>query len=178
MTTLTTSSAGAQILRELQEYASFPAATQDYIRRALEVRSGGTGALAPPAGGGEEAQSLAARIAFYGRLDEIAAAIPVDDDLAAVAGLMRWLVPLTAFDIAHAALGSFAAYRFLYERLLGAAVRPWLLGAFCTAAALPQLHPQHRLQLLRSIDESCAGPRGRSIREPAFYPQEIEEQDA
>jgi hypothetical protein len=57
-------------------------------------------------------------------------------------------------------------------------VRPWLLGAFCTAAALPQLHPQHRLQLLRSIDETCAGPRGRSIREPAFYPQAIEEQDA
>ena len=178
MTTLTTSSAGARLLHELQEFASFPAATQAYIRGALEVRSAGRIGFSTDADGGEAGQSLAARIAFYDRLDEIAAAIPADDDLAAVTGLMRWLVPLTAFDIAHTALGSFAAYRFLYERLLGAAVRPWLLGAFCTAAALPQLHPQHRLQLLRSIDETCAGPRGRSIREPAFYPQAIEEQDA
>ena len=177
MTTLTKSSAGAQILRELQEFATFPAATQDYIRRALEVRSG-CPAVRSPQAGGEDAQSSAARIAFYDRLDEIAAAIPADDDLAAVTGLMRWLVPLTAFDIAHNALGSFAAYRFLYERLLGAAVRPWLLGAFCTAAALPQLHPAHRLQLLRSIDETSAGPRGWSIREPAFYPQAVEEIDA
>ena len=175
MRTRTKSTTGAQVLRELQTFAAFPAATQDYIRRALEARSGGGSDEDCSA---EERQSLAARKAFYERLDEIKAAIPVDDDLAAVTCLMRWLVPLTAFELAHSALGTFAAYRFLYERLLGAAVRPWLLGAFCTAAALHQLHPNHRRQLLGSIDEECAGAHGWSIREPAFYPQAVDPVDA
>ena len=174
MKALTKPFAGTQVLRELLEFASFPATTRDYIRRALAVRSGCPSALAPSGRSEEEMQSLAARVAFYDRLDDIVAAIPADD-LASVTGLMRWLVPLTAFDIAHTALGSFAAYRFLYERLLGAAVRPWLLGAFCTAAALPQLHPQHRLQLLRSLGKASSASQSRSIREPAFYPERLEE---
>jgi hypothetical protein len=175
MGTLTRPSAGVQLLRELQEYAAFSAPTQAYIRRALDVWSGRPLPLSAGADTAEESASLAARLVFYGRLDEIAASIPPDDDLASVNRLMAWLVPITAFDIAHTALDSFAAYRFLYERLLGAAVRPWLLGAFCTAAALPQLHPRHRLQLLRSINEG--GVAAWAIRKPVFYPQTVENVD-
>ena len=174
MRTLARSSKGAQLLRELREFAALPAETRAYILHALEIRSGSR--KAPPCAAltEDEAPDDIARIAFYGRLGEIAEAIPVDDDISSVTELMRWLVPLTAFDIAHTALGSFAAYRFLYERLLGAAVRPWLLGAFCTAAVLPQLHPQHRRQLLGSIDEASSGAHGWSIREPLFVPESIE----
>ena len=172
MRTITRQSTGARILRELAEFAAFPAETQAYIRHALEIRDGCR--EAPPSDrGDDDARSDLARIAFYGRLEQISAAIPVDDDFAAVATLMRWLVPLTAFELAHTALDSFAAYRFLYERLLGAAVRPWLLGAFCTAAAMPQLHPQHRQKLLQSIRETNCGAQSWSIREPLFFPEPI-----
>jgi hypothetical protein len=170
MRTLTTLPAGTQLLGELREFASFPAETQSYIRRALAVRDGRGDRLRRHAASEEEARSVEAQTAFYGNLDHIRAAIPADDDIASVTSLMRWLVPLTAFDLAHKAIGSFAAYRFLYERLLGAGVRPWLFGAFCTAASLPQLHPEHRLRLLRSIDEQGCGAHGWSIREPLFMP--------
>ena len=46
------------------------------------------------------------------------------------------LVTLSAFDLGQDRLPNFAAFRFLYERLLGAGVRPWLPAAFCAAAAL------------------------------------------
>ena len=165
------------MLQEMQYFAEFPAATQSYISCALAARSTGREAVARHACTEEEACTFEARREFYANLEQIAAAIPTDDDVASATGLMRWLVPLTAFDIAHTALDSFAAYRFLYERLLGAAVRPWLLGAFATAAALPQLHPSHRLRLYQSIDEFSGDPRGWSIREPLFFPQAVEPED-
>ena len=71
----------------------------------------------------------------------------------------------------------FAAYRFLYERLIGAAVRPWLPGAFCAAAALPHLHPERRRALLQSISEAAATAPGWSNREPVFFPEWVEKVD-
>jgi len=44
---------------------------------------------------------------------------------------------LTTFELSCSPIGGFAAYRFLYERLFGARVRPWLPAAFCAAAGLP-----------------------------------------
>jgi hypothetical protein len=66
------------------------------------------------------------------------------------------LVRLTAFDLAQEKLTGFSSYRFLYERLLGADVRPWLPSAFCAAAALPQIRPERRKKLLQSISEAAA----------------------
>ena len=71
----------------------------------------------------------------------------------------------------------FASYRFLYERLIGAAVRPWLPGAFCAAAALPHLHPDRRRTLLQSISEAAATAPGWSNREPVFFPEWVEKVD-
>ena len=178
MTTLTKSTTGAQALGELQEFAGFPAETQRLIRLALQARFGCPETLLEGAVSVEEACSLRARIAFYAKLEAIKEAIPVDDDISSVTTLLCWLVPLTVFDIAHRDLNSFSAYRFLYERLLGAAVRPWLLGAFCTAAAHPQLHPEHRRQLLQSINAGNCGAQGWSIREAVFHPQTIDADEA
>ena len=66
------------------------------------------------------------------------------------------LITLSAFDLGQDRLPNFAAFRFLYERLVGAAARPWLPSAFCAAAALPHLHPDRRRTLLQSISESAA----------------------
>ncbi|SFP79406.1 hypothetical protein SAMN04488241_107133 [Sphingomonas rubra] len=64
--------------------------------------------------------------------------------------------------------------RFLYERLIGAEVRPWLPAAFCAAAALPHLHPELRRKLLQSISEVAATAVGWSNRQPGFFPHWVE----
>ena len=91
--------------------------------------------------------------------------------------LLAPLVTLTAFDLAGNRLTCFASYRFLYERLLGAAVRPWLPAVFVAAAALPHLHPDRRRHLLQSLSEGAATASGWSGREPVFFPEWVEKVD-
>ena len=90
--------------------------------------------------------------------------------MAALEGFFGALVRVTAQDLARGALASFAAYRFLYERLLGAGVRPYLPASFCAAAALPQIEPARRKLLLESISEAVVTTPGWSNREPVFIP--------
>ena len=119
---------GTITLAEMREFASFPAATQRYIRRSLDV-------------------------AFH-RADAM---------------------DLWCRDVVEAA--SIRAQSRIYERLLGAGARPWLPGAFCAAASLPNLHPEKRRALLQSISEAAATAIGWSSREPSFYPEWVEKVD-
>ena len=91
---------------------------------------------------------------------------------------MGTLLRITAQDLAQEQLSSFCAYRFLYERLLGARCRPWLPAAFCGAAALPQIRPARRKMLLQSLSEAAATAPGWSEREPCFYPEKVEAEAA
>jgi hypothetical protein len=96
-------------------------------------------------------------------------------------GLEAFMAPLmrvTAQDLALEQIESFSAYRFLYERLLGAKARPWLPAAFCAAAALPQIRPARRKVLLQSLSEAAATAPGWSDREPCFYPEKVEAEPA
>jgi hypothetical protein len=88
------------------------------------------------------------------------------------------LLRVTAFDIAQDRIEGFSAYRFLYERLLGAEVRPFLPSAFCAAAALPQIRPDRRKHLLQSLSEAAATAPGWSDRQPSFYPEWVEQEAA
>ena len=91
---------------------------------------------------------------------------------------MGTLLRISAQDLAMERLDSFSAYRFLYERLLGAGVRPFLPAAFCGAAALPTIRPARRRLLLQSLSEAAATAPAWSKREPAFYPEKIEAEAA
>ncbi|WP_446741609.1 hypothetical protein [Sphingobium yanoikuyae] len=124
-----------------------------------------------------EEASIRAQARIYGRLDEIKAHVPDDSGLDQVEPFMAPLVTVSAFDLGQDRLASFSAYRFLYERLLGAGARPWLPGAFCAAASLPHLHPEKRRLLLQSISEAAATAVGWSNREPTFYPEWVEKVD-
>jgi hypothetical protein len=90
---------------------------------------------------------------------------------------MGSLIAISGFDLCQDRLDGFGAYRFLYERLLGATARPWLPAAFCAAAALPNLHPARRRLLLQSISEAAATAPGWSGREPTFFPEWVEKVD-
>ncbi len=103
--------------------------------------------------------------------------VPDDADLALVEPFLAPLVTLAGFDLGQGRLTSFSAFRFLYERLIGAEARPWLPSAFCAAAALPHLHPELRRKLLQSISEAAATASGWSNRQPAFFPHWVEKVD-
>lgn len=165
-------------INELREFAGFSAAEQRYIRRSLDVALGRQEALRRWARDEAEAASIRAQHDVYHELADLRQAKPRGQALPEVSGYLGRLVRVTAFDLAQGRIESFSAYRFLYERLLGGNVRPWLPAAFCAASSLPQLPPHHRKILLRSISEAAATAPGWSDREPCFFPEWIEQEAA
>jgi len=168
---------GAMTLAEIKEFAGFSAATQRYVRRSLDVGLEREDALSRWSRDTVEAASIRAQARVYDRLDEIRTIVPDDSGLDSVEIFMAPLITVSAFDLGQGRLTTFSAYRFLYERLIGAEVRPWLPSAFCSAAALPHLHPDLRRKLLQSISEAAATASGWSNRQPAFFPQWVEKVD-
>ncbi|OWK31129.1 hypothetical protein [Sphingomonas dokdonensis] len=165
---------GVMTLAEMKEFAGFSASTQRYIRRSLDIGLDRDDAMARWSRDLVEAASIRAQARHYDRLPDIRAMVPDDSGLDAVESFLGPLITVSAFDLGQQRITSFSAYRFLYERLIGAAVRPWLPGAFCAAAALPHLHPELRRKLLQSISEAAATASGWSSRQPAFYPYWVE----
>ena len=165
-------------INELREFASFSGADQRYIRRSLDIGLGRGDAVALWARDATEAMAIRSQQALYRQLEALRGSVPHGHGLEGVEEFVGKLVRLSAFDLAQERLSSFSAYRFLYERLLGAAVRPWLPAAFCGAAALPQIRPARRKLLLQSISESAATALGWSTREPCFYPEWVDQEAA
>ena len=168
---------GDMAIAEMREFASFPSRTQRYIRRSLDIGLVRNDAVARWSRDLVEAAGIKVQEKVYRRLPAVREAIPEDSGLDGVGAFIGELVSVSAFDLGQDRLPSFSAYRFLYERLIGAAVRPWLPGAFCAAAALPHIHPAKRKDLLQSIGESAATAPGWSAREPAFFPEWVEKID-
>jgi len=169
--------AGAMSLSEMKEFAGSPPATQRYIRRSLDVGLDRGDAMECWSRDVIEAASIRAQAKVYQRLPQVRDMVPDDSGLDSVEPFLAPLVTMTAFDLGQDRLSGFGAYRFLYERLVGGAVRPWLPGAFCAAAALPHLHPDKRRMFLQSISEAAATAPGWSNREPCFYPQWVDKID-
>ena len=165
---------GQAYLTEMTEFANFSKAEQRYIRRSLDVGLERRDAIKRWARSPAEAAEIRDQSRHYSRLESLRGYIPEDVSLEEMEPLMATLVTLAAFDLGAGRLACFGSFRFLYERLLGAAVRPWLPGAFCAAAALPHLHPQRRRLLLQSISEAAATAPGWSGREPVFFPEWVE----
>lgn len=163
-----------QLIRELEEFASFAAAEQRYIRRSLDVALRDVNAVEHWARGIQEAAAIGSQAKIYESLGEmrtrIESGVEPDDPSALLPALIR----ISAFDLQQGKLTSFPAYRFLYERLLGAAVRPWLVSAFCAAAAMPCIHPELRAELLRSVKTADGLAAVWGAREATFFPEWVE----
>ncbi|MEQ1508898.1 MAG: hypothetical protein ABL909_00685 [Sphingopyxis sp.] len=168
---------GDLAIAEMREFASFSARTQRYIRRSLDVGLRRDDAVTLWSRDAVEEAGIQVQKHVYAKMTDIRNAIPDDSGLEGIGRFMGVLVTLAAFDLGQGCLPNFAAYRFLYERLLGAGARPWLPGAFCAAATLPHLHPDKRKALLGSIAESAATAPGWSTREPVFYPAWVNKHD-
>lgn len=165
-------------INELREFAGFSASEQRYIKRSIDIGLGRQDAFKLWARDAEELASIRSQYVVYQDLKTLRGGYPDETRLDGVSGFIGTLIRITAFDLAQDRLACFSAYRFLYERLLGAGARPWLPSAFCAAAALPQIPPDLRKVLLNSISEAAATAPGWSDREPAFYPEWVEKEAA
>ena len=172
--TSATNLAGRTSLEEMREFASFPKGTQRYIRRSLDLGLDRRDAARRWARDPAELARIRAQRHAYRRLDLVRATLAGMNGDGSAETLLTPLIGLTAFDLGEGRLPSFAAYRFLYERLIGARARPWLPAAFCAAAALPHLHPEVRRTLLASVSEAAATASAWSTREPLFVPEWVD----
>jgi hypothetical protein len=165
-------------IAEMREFAGFAPAEQRYIKRSLDIGLARTDAFRR--WGRSEAENIAIRRQYvaYQDLKTLRSMIPQDDAPGEVERFLGKLVRLTTFDLEQERLKSFSAFRFLYERLLGAAVRPYLPAAFCAAAALPTMRPERRKLLLQSLSEAAATAPGWSEREPVFLPEYVDDFEA
>lgn len=165
-------------INELREFASFSPCEQRYIKRSLDIGLGRQDAFKLWARDEEESASIRKQYVAYQELKGLRGNLPDEDGLDGIDDFVGKLVRVAAFDLAQEKLSSFSAFRFLYERLLGAEARPWLPAAFCAASALPQIRPDRRKGLLQSISEAAATAPGWSTREPCFYPEWVDKEAA
>jgi hypothetical protein len=165
-------------IAELREFASFTACEQRYIKRSLDVGLGRQDAFKLWARDAAESASIRSQYVVYQELKTLRGSVPAESGFEALEEYMGKLLRIAAFDLAQERIECFSAFRFLYERLLGAEVRPFLPSAFCAASALPQIRPERRKHLLQSISEAAATAPGWSSREPSFYPEWVEKEAA
>ncbi len=177
MTTPNTGIASLTI-NELREFASFRAAEQRYIKRSLDIGLGRQDAFKLWARNPEETAAIRMQYLVYQDLKWLRQSLPEDTGFDGMEEFIGRMVRVAAFDLAQERIESFSAFRFLYERLISADVRPWLPSAFCAAAALPQIRPDRRKMLLQSISEAAATAPGWSTRAPVFYPEYVEKVEA
>ena len=165
-------------IAEMREFASFTPAEQRYIKRCLDIGLGRQDAFKLWARDAGENAAIRSQYVAYQELKVLRDSVPSDSGFDMIESFIGKLTRVAAFDLAQERIEGFSAFRFLYERLLGADVRPWLPSAFCAAAALPQIRPQRRKQLLQSLSEAAATAPGWSDAKPSFYPEFIEKEAA
>lgn len=165
-------------IAELREFASFSEDEQLFIERGLDIGLGRGDAFKQWSREAGDTAAIRQQYLAYRELRGLREAIPCETSLDGLQDFMGALIRITAQDLAQERLASFSAYRFLYERLLGARSRAWLPAAFCGAAALPIIRPGRRKMLLQSLSEAAATAPGWSEREPCFYPERVEAEAA
>ncbi len=153
-------------IAELREFASFTEEEQLFIERGLDIGLGRGDAFKAWSKGAGDKAAIRQQYLAYRELRALRDTVPCESSLEALQEFIGALVRITVQDLAQEQISSFSAYRFLYERLLGARARPWLPAAFCGAAALPQIRPFRRKTLLQSLSEAAATAPAWSEREP------------
>ena len=173
-----TGTAATLTINELREFAGFSACEQRYIKRSLDIGLGRQDAFKLWARDASENAAIRSQYVVYQELKALRGMKPSETAFEGLEAFIGTLIRVAAFDLAQERIGCFSAFRFLYERLLGPEARPFLPSAFCAAAALPQIRPEKRKNLLQSISEAAATAPGWSARAPSFYPEWVEKEAA
>jgi hypothetical protein len=165
-------------IAEMREFAGFAPCEQRYIKRSLDIGLARTDAFRRWGRSESENTAIRRQYVAYQDLKTLRSLIPLEGTPNEIERFLGKLVRLAVFDLEQERIASFSAFRFLYERLLGASVRPWLPAAFCAASALPAIAPPRRKLLLQSLSEAAATAPGWSEREPGFYPEYVDDFEA
>jgi len=161
--------AGEIMFAEMQEFGSFGIESQRYICRSLDVARSPDVSPANWARNEREAHDVFAQKQAYALLSGIRAALPGTDSAIDAEAFLCPLIALSTFDITCGPIISFSEYRFLYERLLGPMVRPWLASAFLAAASSPHFPAVIRQGLVKSVSSGLTDRW--SAARPEFQPQ-------
>jgi hypothetical protein len=161
----------------MKEFGSFHKKTQRYIRQSLDVAYERGDPIATWGRTEEERHNIRMQIHNYNLLlsrtrSRLARSGRVD--IGHVEHVMGPLISLAVFDLSNGCLPGFGPFRFLYERLFGAEVRPWLPSTYVGAAALPLLTSGHRCSQLRAISEKACSSDDWSKMEPEFIPEWVD----
>ena len=165
-------------IAEMREFASFSEAERGFIERALDIALGRGDAFKSWSRGADDQRAIRQQYIAYRELKQLRALVPEEGGCDNVEGFIGPLVRIAALDLAQERIDGFSAFRFLYERLLGAQARAYLPAVFCGAAALPHIRPCRRKMLLQSLSEAAATAPAWSRREPAFYPVRVDAEAA
>ena len=172
------SKTASMAIAEMREFASFAQYECDFIERSLDICMGRGDAFKTWSRTASDQRSIRSQYLAYRELKQLRAMVPASCALEGIEDFLGPLIRISAADLGLEQLDCFSAYRFLYERLLGAAVRPYLPAAFCGAAALPHISPERRKMLLQSLSEAAATAPAWSRNEPRFYPEKVEDEAA
>ena len=110
-------------IAEMREFAGFAEYEQEFIERSLDIALGRCDAFKTWSVCPEDKRAIRGQYLAYRGLKHLRALIPDGESFDGVESLMGTLLRISAQDLAMERLDSFSAYRFLYERLLGAALR-------------------------------------------------------
>ncbi|GGD62108.1 hypothetical protein GRI62_13490 [Erythrobacter arachoides] len=160
-------------ISEMREFAGFTQAERAFIERGLDIALGRGDAFKSWSRSAEDQRAIRSQYLAYRELKQLRGLIACDGGGDGLELYLGTLVRIAAQDLAQEQLDGFSAFRFLYERLLGAHARPYLPAAFCGAAALPHIRPCRRKMLLQSLSEAAATAPAWSRREPVFYPERV-----
>ena len=141
-------------IAEMREFAGFAPAEQRYIKRSLDIGLARTDAFRRWGRSESENTAIRRQYVAYQDLKTLRALIPHEGTPQEVERFLGKLVRVAAFDLEQERLKSFSAFRFLYERLLGARVRP---GWFAQTHAHPEWMGRTLLEILHRGDEHRDG---------------------
>jgi hypothetical protein len=161
--------AGEMMFAEMQEFGSFGIEVQRYICRSLDVAHSPDVSPADWARNEREAHDIFAQKQAYGLLPGIREALPGTEGFMDAEAFLFPLISVSTFDVSCGPIASFAEYRFLYERLLGPRVRPWLASAFLAAASSPHFPAEIRQGLVKSVNSGLTDRW--SSAQPAYQPR-------
>jgi hypothetical protein len=171
---------GELYIAEMKEFGSFHKKTQRYIRQSLDVAFDRGDVLQKWGRTQAERDEIRLQQHNYSLLlNRIRLRLNRSGgvNIGHIEWVMGPLVAIATYDLSCGKLNGFGPFRFLYERLFGAEVRPWLPSVYCAAAAMPLHHAGDRKNLLHAISEQSACAEAWSNRDPMFMPEWVEKVD-
>jgi hypothetical protein len=166
-----------QLISEMREFASFTPKEQRFIKLGIEIAADQEMyevIFLRWSRNLSESRDITSRQQVYLQIDRVKELIPEGFSAGAIDSLMGPLIDFSNYDLIQGYIESFGAYRFLYERLFGVKIRPWLPSTFCAAAAMPNIVPDKRRTLLQSLSEAAATAPAWSKQKPIFFPEWVD----